>query len=441
MNYVLYFLFLLLSFNSCSQERIQQKQTSVFDQFSKQEYLSDLQQLSNELKSNHPQMYRYITRDSFDRVVKLAETQITDDMNRGAFLWLCRSITAKVGCGHTFVPTLSRKFNVPDSLIFPVYAQYIEDRLFVIDPLVNLDELPKGAEILRINGIEVSNLKRNISDHIAADGYNKNFIADNINNDFMFYCTYQFNFPKQYSIDYLFEGEVVSLTLKQLNKFENYPTFLNSYENNLSFGILESESIAVITIRSFVYYNDRLAEFKKFIDKSFAKIDEEKIANVILDLRGNGGGDPFAAVYLLQHLTNKPFKYYKDGSTRFYKKLERDISPSDMNFKGDIYTLVDGRTFSTTGHLLSIMKVLNISTFIGKESGATYSCNANTTELTLNNTSISAYIARNTYQTIANELPLEQGIMPDFKVEQNLDDLIENYDRVMQFTLDKILEK
>jgi len=433
-------LFLSFSFSACSQNTIITQEYSVLDSFTIQEYNSDINELVISLKQ-HPKFGEFIEKDSFDNLVTKTKSFLTDKTNRGEFLWMCREIAASIGCGHTFVPTLTKKWKIPVERMFPVDARFIGDQLFVIDPFINSDLVPEGAEIIAINGFSPKYLKKEILKHISADAFNPSFKENLINRDFMLYCTYQLGFPKRYVIKYV-HGEQSGRAL--LNPFEVLDSISNPVSGcaeDLCFDLLDAENAALISIRSFNYYNDRLPIFKEFIDQSFATIKSENIENLIIDIRDNGGGDPYAASYLLQHLLANEYTYYQPGSTSHYQDLQKPISLEANRFSGSLYFLINGRCFSTSGHFLSLIEAQELGTIIGQESGATYTCNAATQEISLKNTFINAYVARATFMTTANEFPENRGLVPEYITSYTLEDLIHNRDVELEFVLDLIRNK
>ena len=420
---IAYLLLISISLSACAQS---DDERSVFETFTAEQYRADLSQMANQLKSFHPKMYEYVSRDSFDRLVDEKLTSFTDSTSLGEFIWSAREISSLIACGHTFVPTLSRKFKIPDACIFPLYAKFAGEKLYVLENKGNT-MIPIGSEITKINNRSVSNLKDEIKKVLSADGNNMSFKDQKINDDFMFLVSYELGLAKTYTIEFINnKGEIKTQKLTSLTIYDPESYTVNSCPEQLCFSINPDLSTATIRITSFVYYNDHLPEFKSFIDECFRKIELNSIENVLIDIRGNGGGDPYCASYLLQHIAEKPFQYYKKGTSDYYQDLQTEIPLMDNNFNGDIYTIIDGKCFSTSGHFLSLMKHYNIGTIVGRESGATYRCNATTTELNLRYTDISCYIARATYTTIAEELPANRGIIPDYIVEYTKEDLLNN---------------
>ena len=69
-----------------------------------------------------------------------------------------------------------------------------------------------------------------------------------------------------------------------------------------------------------------LLVFTCVLNDFWLQIKLHNIGNVAIDLRDNGGGDPYCATHLLQYISDKPFRYYKKGNTSYYKDLEEKIS-------------------------------------------------------------------------------------------------------------------
>lgn len=398
---------------------------SVHDVLSKAAYLEDFNQLVDSITTNHPQPYEFGSEEVFDRYVNLNKHAISDSTTIGEFSWICNAVASKIGCSHTYTSAASI-MNLPHELFFPVSAQYIGSKLFVVDKYNPNSELTPGIEILKINGVNVADLKRNIAEHISSDGHNHKFAYARINRSFGYFCAYQLNFPKVYKVVILDKGIKKEIMLNEeltdtLNKTST-PT------ENLTFSIDASEKMAIMTIKNFIYYNDQFPVFRSFVDSCFDQIMLHGIENLVIDLRGNGGGDPYCAVHLLQYVSDSPFRYYKKGMTTYYKDLEEKISPFENNFSGNLYILINSLCSSTTGHLCSILKHNNLGTLIGRETGATFSCNAKTIQFELQNTGIYASVATKTYQTDVTGFVKNRGVIPHYEMNRNLDDIISKKD-------------
>jgi hypothetical protein len=418
MKVVLSSLILLLTQQAFSQA----DRCFVNEVLSKAVYLDDFNQLVDSIRAYHPQPYAFISKDNFDQFVNLKKGTITDSTTIGEFSWMCNAIAAKVGCVHTYT-SAGNILNFSQEMFFPLNAQYIDSKLYVLDIYKPNHELKPGIEILKINGVDAQDLQTRIAAHISSDGHNRKYTHARMNRSFGYFCAYQLNFPEVYKLEIQENGVNKEVVLNKELPDTAKPAS-NVPSENLAFTLNTAENLAIVTIRSFVYYGDQLPVFTSFIDSCFNQIKLNNIENVVIDLRDNGGGDPYCAAHLLQYISGKPFRYYKKGTTTYYKDLEEKIIPFKNNFSGKLYVLINSLCSSTTGHLCSILKHNNIGKLIGGETGATYSCNANTINFQLKNTGINASVATQTYQTDVTGFVKNRGIIPDYPISRNLDDLL-----------------
>jgi C-terminal processing protease CtpA/Prc len=210
-------------------------------------------------------------------------------------------------------------------------------------------------------------------------------------------------------------------------------TEYNPLDFTLDFEVLEPRDTALLTIRSFVYYENP-EKFNDFIDEVFAKINRLKIKNLVIDLRNNGGGNPFCTSHLFSYLIHVPIPYFADKYRR-YGRLACPILPAVKAFQGQLVILINGGCFSSTSHLCALLKYHKIGTFVGTEAGATYTCNGATREIKLSNTKAIVVISRRPYAVAVDGFPKDQGILPDHRVMPLIDDLIQGRDVQKEYAL------
>ena len=199
---------------------------------------------------------------------------------------------------------------------------------------------------------------------------------------------------------------------------------------------MEEENIAVLKIPTFSFY-DRVEYFTGFVDSSFSEIKNKGINNLILDLRGNDGGDPFCAVPLLSYLEKEPVRYFAKEYGR-YAEFAKPIPLAENHFTGNLFTLIDKYCGSTNGHFCALLKYNKIGKFVGEEGGSTYKCNARTEEFLLKNTRMIVNIARETFSAAVEGMDKTKGVNSDYFIEQTYKDFLSETDTVMDFTLDLI---
>lgn len=408
------------------------------------QYKMDLDQLGKKLLEVHPNALKFISKEAFWKNITEKKVLITAETTYADFVWHCNEIIASINCSHT---SLGRFFQegdmLPVAFRFPIQVRWVNEQLFVIDPLNNGEQVKLKDEILSINGIPVADLVRDIYKHISSQGYIETTKRQFFNTWATAMIPYALSFPENYKI--VVKGKKAPITLNKAESFRDLfrDTSIPSCGEDLCLEITDKET-AVLTIASFNFYPwNNLSVFTDFIDKSMKEINEKEIKNLIIDVRFNGGGSMESSTHLLRYLMNKPFSYYSkveyEGKTgKIYG--EEAIVPFKNRFKGKQYFLIDGEGNSTTGHFMSLVKVHKLGTIVGEELGSNQFCSAGQTVCRLSNTKLQYYVANNTHVSTASTLPDEVGILPDYFVTQNIDEYFAKKDIVKDFTF-KLINK
>jgi C-terminal processing protease CtpA/Prc len=200
----------------------------------------------------------------------------------------------------------------------------------------------------------------------------------------------------------------------------------------LHLSLLEKQT-ALLRIGSFAYYDDNKG-FNSFIDSSFRVIRDRHIQHLVIDLRGNDGGDPFCSSHLLSYLQREPVIYFRERYGQ-YARLSQPLPMAELPFAGDQYYLINGVCFSTTGHFASLLKYHNLGTFIGEETGGTFTCNDASHDVSLKHTGYRVQSARRSFSAAAYGFPVNRGILPDHHVQPSIEEQICHKDAVLEYTL------
>ncbi len=192
----------------------------------------------------------------------------------------------------------------------------------------------------------------------------------------------------------------------------------------------EDGSYAVLTIKDFGYYGD-VDAFREPVEDFFARLKRDGIGNLIIDVRGNDGGDPYCSSFIVSHVIAEPVRYFATG-TRFYTDLVKPIPVPRHVFTGELFVLTDGWCFSSTGHMLSLLRCHRRGVFVGEESGGSSACNDASKEHVLKHTGLRLNLPRRTFATSASCLPYGRGIPPDIEVQPTIHDLIAGRDIVLE---------
>ena len=408
--------------------------------YSVQELQEDFQQMRQTLEEDHANIYEYTNKETFDKLFEQQYKLIDQPMSLNEFFKLLTPITARVGCGHTNLWMPNEYWNSGYNKLFPLQIKLIDGYAVVIGDYNSKSLVPTGSIVLVINGISIDDIIKEMKLNYSADAMNENFILSQIERRFSMIYARRFGFPEKFTVTYALPGRKTSETA-ELNPANIQAVRVVVFENfnhpELGFEVIEGKSTAIMTIQTFIYY-DRVPMFKEFLKKCFKEIHEKKIANLILDLRGNDGGDPFCAAPLFSYLEHEPVPYFAESYGK-YSSLAKSIPLAESHFTGNLFTLIDGRCFSTNGHFCSLLKYHKIGKFVGTEGGATYKCNAGRNmEIHLKNSRIMLFLGRSTYVAAVENMDKTHGILPDYFIKQTYRDFLAGKDTVMDYTLELI---
>jgi C-terminal processing protease CtpA/Prc len=327
----------------------------------------------------------------------------------------------------------------------------INDRVYVC---YDTKELPAETELISVENEPVSKIIENLLSYMPSDGKIKTGKLWEMNNG-------DNSFPVMY---YLVYGEKSAFTVKyKKGTGEQGTTVLQAdylknagcdYEQrqieshlNLTF----KQTTAILTIRTF---SDDLIKktnenFNTFLDTSFKEINNRKIQSLIIDLRNNSGGHDVNGAMLYSYLTDKSFNYYSSLETAKGKLKIEDhpnlslLNHNKNNFKGKVYFLINGKSFSATAEFCAIAKSNDRGKFIGEETGGGYYGNTSgeRTILILPNTKIRINIPLVKYVMAVKEAEYkDRGIIPDYIITPDIASIINGKDVQLDEAL-KIAEK
>lgn len=404
--------------------------------FPVEELHQDFIQFRNTLEKEHCCLYEYASRKEFDSLFDAQYQQLNRAMTPIEFFKVLTPVTAKIGCGHTAVWMPNDFWNIGRNKLFPLKIRLIGDSVVIDTSYEGTCPVKKGSILQEINGTPLADIIGEIHVNYSADAMNPYFIDSQIERRFSMLYARRFGFCDSFRIRYTPPNIKVTtdtvLSPAILDAVRRI-VFRNHNHPPLQMGIIRNKT-AVLTIPTFIYY-DRVKYFTEFIDSCFALIHDQDIRYLILDLRGNDGGDPFCSAPLFSYLQSIPEPYFAERYGK-YNELADPIPLPENHFTGNLFTLVDGACFSTNGHFCSLLKYHRIGKFVGTPTGATYTCNAGKNLVqNLDNTDIMVYFGRSSFATAVKGMDKTKPILPDYLIEQTLDNFISGRDAAMDFVL------
>ncbi|GAB3512271.1 S41 family peptidase [Emticicia fontis] len=466
--------------------------------YSGEQIKEDLSTLKTEIEKYHPDPYKYISKEKYQALHdSIAETIKGRMTLREAYFALLPMVQA-IGCGHTHM-MLDRRLLAKSTSsserprYFPFSVRLINDQLLVSRNYSADKKITRGTEITEIDGQPVKKIIENLEkkSYYNGDGINPNARK--------YYAIREFR-----KLYYLWKGEQESFTVSYRKQGEGklkttkieakdtyfmekmmetrYPDVDEDTTGMVSFRVIDStRKVAMVDVRSFMYDFNSMSRgnFEGETKKIFRKLQENKIENLILDLRGNSGGLLEYSIFLLRYFTNQPFDAYRLGfrdeslqrlkqdykkydggyakeaasrlNTEFSvrnqdgflesKYVQKQRPHDEFRFNKNVYVLMNGGTFSAAALLVSKLHNMGVGTYVGMSCGGAYDgCSAaqfSTIQLPNTSLEISLPLGRILYNVDAKKYD-KPILQPDFEVSANLDDFLNNEDTVLKFTLDLI---
>ena len=214
------------------------------------------------------------------------------------------------------------------------------------------------------------------------------------------------------------------------------------------------DNVAVIDLRNFSAH-----DFNSFIHSAFLQISEKKCESLIIDLRNNVGGHSMYADSLISYLTDKEYQSMVSDSIKisfatspYIEQLQKmglgsrngdiyswngiPVQPVEREhaFRGSLYILTGPITYSTAAFAANVTKCYKMGTVVGAETGQPMIAYGDTHIYTLPNTNLLCGISKQKFVFCCAEKDAV-GVVPDYKVERNLKDILDKKDTVMEFTL------
>ena len=354
--------------------------------FKKEKLREDFLQMRKTLDNIHPALYDYTNKKRLDSLFDYYFEQIDSDLKFEEFYNIVSSVLEPIGCGHTKLWIPSDYWDTVPQRFFPLKLYFTNKKVLVKGSYHKEDEIPVGSEIISINGQPIQYIIKELKSICSSDAFINAFKSKTVEKNFSKNYALRFGYPEIFMVKYIPPDGNEEKDIKILPVIFDIIDKYTARGNELSLKLMGDNDVAIITINTFIYYS-QLEMFKSFIDSSFEVIIDNNILNLIIDLRGNDGGDPYCSSYLLSYIEKEPIPYFAECYNH-YETLAKKIPLAENNFDGNLYTLIDGSCFSTSGHFCALLKYHGIGKFIGTETGATFTCTGNVDYSDLKNTQL-----------------------------------------------------
>ena len=442
------------------------------------EMKADLQLFKMALEANHPEMYRYTSQKEFSDLFDKTLNSLNSPRSRREFYVTMSPLIVALRCGHTkwLVPGKDMYYPFFEENLFPLDLYFIGNRAFVTGSFTD-EKVPEGGELISLNGENPGQIRERLFSNLSfGDGYSEEGKYYQINNFFPgIYSTF-YGTSTAYEVEIETDGSVSRYHLKgvMLDDIRSYPGKNRAEEEPFRFELIDSTTARLDINRFFTYPVE--ANYHKFLKNAFRKIESSEVTDLIIDLRGNEGGNENWGIDLYRYLAEKPFRYYdkitvkkkeksdikfsmplkyraasifnrdREGVTEFtVSKGLKTNKPLKNSFPGKTWLLLDGQSFSVATEFASKAKSDKRCSVVGTETSGGYSLNSSGffTIVNLPNSGIDLGIPLLGFHTaVENENnPADRGVLPDYPVPPGQKLLARGKDHMLEYVLNLIREK
>jgi hypothetical protein len=425
--------------------------------------LKDFKIFKESFLSNSAGIYFYASEKEVENNINELEKTLSTFQSDYEIYKAYAKCVASIHCGHSIIMVkhIHDKF-LKNKSSFPFEVYYINGKLLVKNDYRDQNvTLKKYTEIKSINGETITDLAAYFSLFISSDGTNQTHKNELMENKFMFYYYCFKNQVKTLNIEYKNEQSEIqkasfraSIPVTTKQKESDYTTYLSRHIDTIN-------KRATLILPNPLPRN---STYKLQLDSFFIYVNQYQIDNIILDLRGNTGG--LTQNYLTGFFCDSAYTF-ESRTLKANKKLNlhyqkpfdsqrisilctrlltingkrttvKECTPKTPQFKGNLYILTDGWTFSAASNLVSILKEHSHAITVGEETGGSYQkCSTGNLILKLPESRLSFKINPMQYQNAVTVTNHKGGVLPTYEVKPS-DKWDSEKDEQLQFVYELI---
>jgi hypothetical protein len=442
---------------------------------SPEEMKADFQIFRKALEARHPEMYAYTSQKEFSELFDQTLNSLNSPMSRREFYVAMSPLVVALRCGHTKWLVRGKDMYYPffEENLFPLALYFLDQKAFVMGSFTR-EEVPVGGELISLNGESLKQIMIRLLNNLSfGDGYSLGGKYYQLNHFFPgIYSTF-YGASKGYDVEIEAEGIVRKYHFKGagLNEIRLYQNKAKAEDEPFKLELIDNTTARLDINRFFTYPGE--GNYHKFLKNSFREIEAKGINDLIIDLRGNEGGNENWGIELYRYLAREPFRYYdkitvkrgkasdlklkipltyraasifnrnNNGLAEFTTSRGLRINkPFQDSFRGTAWLLLDGQSFSVATEFAGKAKSDKLCIVVGTETAGGYSLNTSGffTIVNLPNSEIDLGIPLLGFHTAVpgENNPAGRGILPDHNIKLSPGLNTGEKDHVLEYTLNLI---
>lgn len=304
---------------------------------------ADLAVMREALETIHPGLYRRTAKADIDRALNALDADIGSGITDVELYRRISLVLAMIRCTHTKADQTEamEQWRVDHASHLPLRFRLIDGRMIVVSSDPAQTPLPRGSEVLAINGRPVAELVSTLGAYVPIDGKTEASRAaylgddgDLMGADFDHFYPYVFGFPARFDVTLRDADDaaprtvsLAPITFRAWTKLANDGLpYRQDFSDSVSWKMLDART-GYLRIDTFVNYR-KPVDAAALYARAFSELRDAGAQALVLDLRENGGGSNDASLALIDALAAAPYTYQRAMRYRAvrYGDLPRYIS-------------------------------------------------------------------------------------------------------------------
>lgn len=380
-----------------------------------QAWEEDIEYYAKQIRARHIDPFHKLREEDFNANLQRFVNGLPS-MNEQSVWIALMVLTEKFGDGHTSFPIWEAELSR-----YPIAFEYINDGYYVVST-DKANQFLLGSKLAAINDLSVKMLQIGFSSIVpfSENSYSqRQQTAQYLNKAEVLFGLGYVSKTEDVEFEFYKENEFYNKTFSPSNEIQFEHSL--SYKNNSVFEKQEIVSSALWFASSktkntvYIHFHryESMSDMESFSEDLLKFVDENKVSNVIIDLRGNYGGDFFAGLKLAQAL----------------------VLADSIDWKEGVYTLIDNGTFSAAmSNAVQFKQILNAH-LVGLPTGAKPKGYQDMGQFRLPNSGFTVTYSKRLYRFMETD---KDAVYPDTRIERSIDDYMAKNDRQLNWIIERL---
>ncbi len=313
------------------------------EELSAEAMAEDFEVFVSALESAHGGLFLYTDSTTFSAQCNDVRMRLSTHVSKADAYRELASLVDGIHDGHTWIFPGERdaKRLLHTQRFIPFTITVAGTEMYVDSCFANNGALPSGARLITIDGRPIRFIVAELLPYFTSDGYSLSGKLGGLESQFWWYYGLHFGFSESFSVHYFVAGKEHTVHLEALTMLTLRNRYAPKREHEPPVSYTVNGDVAYLRVTTFSAYS--LHQYRKLFDEALNAFHRNGCRQLIVDVRGNGGGREGVENLLISCLGQQCREKYDDVVIRSpmaesYKHLRQPIR---KRFEDVLYRLVE----------------------------------------------------------------------------------------------------